>query len=207
MKSMMTQIAAAGRMGRVSLQEALAAEWGRLGGSPGAFGAVPSEPDYGFRRDDLLHVPFLSKHEPTPSQSRTLAAALGLPPEKVALYGVPLHFTERGPALKELVEIHGRRVYLPDAGYKTMLAGVFPIPVLLKLLNLDVALAYFENEPEARNHGKFVCGGLRLIRLNEQGRITLTRTPSADASPVSVSPSVRPLPAKRPRIRRTPFMA
>jgi hypothetical protein len=72
---------------------------------------------------------------------------------------------------------------------------------------LDVTLAYFENEPEARSHGKFVCGGLRLIRLNEQGRITLTRTPSAEASPLSVSPSVRPLPAKRPRIRRTPFMA
>jgi hypothetical protein len=199
---MTTSIAAAGRMGRVSLQEALAAEWGRLGGAPNALSAPPTRLAHADNPDDVLYVPFLSKHEPTAAQSRTLAAALDMPAEKVSLIGTPLHFTEHGPALKELVETYGRRVCLPGVGYKTMLAGVFPIPVLLKLLNFDVILAYFENEPEARNTGRFVCGGLRLIHVNEAGRITLTRTPSVE----NPAPH-RPLPVKRPRIRRTPFIA
>ncbi len=206
---MTTQNAAAGRRGRVSLQEVLAAEWGRPGGSAQTFGASTLGSERGFRHDDPLDVPFLSKHAPTNAQSRTLAAALGLASEKIVLYGVPLHFTERGPALKELVETYGRRVHIPDVGPKIMLAGVFPIPVLLKLLNLEVTLAYFENEPEARHHGRFVCGGVRLIRLNDEGRIVLTRTPSVEAPPAaaSVAPAVLALPAKRPRIRRTPFIA
>lgn len=114
----------------------------------------------------------ITRHKPNDGEIETLARHLNV--EAVRMEAVSLHLPEREEELAEVVEPY---LWHGTPGARPLLVGTFPTRHVLALLNLGIAVGWFEADPKERRAGVYRCTGLRVCRLGPGGRILTRRTP------------------------------